>query len=118
MTMLLWSQGRLGRTTIAVLFCVVLSVIFAASTHLVPQGSRQLITVTHQLRRVLSRAERESLKSILALLAPSDRRDAAPALPQRVRVSAELPGYGVSRSADLPEPLEPAGIFLSPVLNL
>src|ERR1051325_4073613 len=118
MTMLLWSQGRLGRTTIAVLFCVVLSVIFAASTHLVPQGSRQLITVTHQMRRVLSRAERENLKSILALLAPSAKADTALVPATAVHVSSNSTASPLFRISNHPGQPDVAAIFLTPVLNL
>jgi hypothetical protein len=42
-----------------VLFCTS----FAIARHVVPQGLRKLITVDHQIRRVLWRAERETLRS-------------------------------------------------------
>lgn len=46
-----------------VVACVLLSISFAASRHFVPQGLRQMITIEHQVRRVLWRAEREILRS-------------------------------------------------------
>jgi len=51
------------RGIFVVVACVLLSVSFAASRHFVPQGLRQVITVEHQIRRVLWRAERETLRS-------------------------------------------------------
>jgi regulator of protease activity HflC (stomatin/prohibitin superfamily) len=111
-------HSSFGRTGIGILVCVVLSIVFASSTHLVPQGSRQLITVNHQMRRVLSRAERENLKSVLAFLSPAPTNDAAPAIFERVRLYVESHPRAVFRGRNLPEQPNSPGIFLSPVLNL
>jgi hypothetical protein len=113
-----FNHRRLSRAAVGALLGVVFSIVFAASTHLVPQGARQLITVNHQLRRVLSRAERESLKSILALLTPAGQNDAALALSVRVRTADEPRFYAIFSSPKLPDHLKASGIFLTPVLNL
>src|ERR1043166_6229931 len=53
----------LARGIVTGLACMILSITLVSATHFVPQGSRQVITVDHQIRRVLLRAQRENLRS-------------------------------------------------------
>ena len=55
------------RGILIVVTVVLLSVSFAISRHVVPQGLRQVITLDHQIRRVLWRAERENLRSSVSI---------------------------------------------------
>ena len=52
-----------ARSLFLVVVCILLSVNFAVSRHFIPQGLRQMITLEHQIRRVLWRAQRETLRS-------------------------------------------------------
>jgi hypothetical protein len=61
--MILRKKEVVARGIFVVVACVLLSISFAASRHFVPQGLRQVITVERQIRRVLWRAERETLRS-------------------------------------------------------
>jgi hypothetical protein len=61
--MAMGKKELVARGILVVVACVLLSISFAVSRHFVPQGLRQVITVEHQIRRVLWRAERETLRS-------------------------------------------------------
>src|SRR5712691_891704 len=52
-----------ARGFLIIVVSALLSMSFAISRHFVPQGLRQVITINHQIRRVLLRAERENLRS-------------------------------------------------------
>ena len=64
--MAIFKKDLLARYIVAVLAFGLFSLSFVTSTHLAPQGERQLITLNHQVRRVLMRAERENLRSSAA----------------------------------------------------
>jgi hypothetical protein len=61
--MTMCKKELVARGIFVVVACVLLSISFVVSRHFVPQGLRQMITVEHQVRRVLWRAERETLRS-------------------------------------------------------
>jgi len=61
--MAMCKKELVARGIFVVVACVLLSISFAVSRRFVPQGIRQMITVEHQVRRVLWRAERETLRS-------------------------------------------------------
>ena len=65
--MILCKKDMVARGIFVAVACVLLSISFVVSRHFVPQGLRQLITVEHQVRRVLWRAERETLRSGAAI---------------------------------------------------
>jgi hypothetical protein len=92
---------------------------FATSRHFVPRGLRQLISIDHQIRRVLSRAERENLRSGVAL----EDTAAAISLSQdageiSLSVEAVVTNYGVHLIS--PDVTKTNDFILesSPVLNL
>lgn len=60
-------KEMLARGIITGLACLILSITLVSATHFIPQGSRQVITVDHQIRRVLLRAQRENLRSGIAV---------------------------------------------------
>ncbi len=117
--MVVFKRQWSARGALMVLACGLLSISFAISTHFVPQGSRQLITIEHQLRRVLLRAERESLRSSVTIQqarvrshSPQDLGKVSP-FPEIVVTHYRIPL--VSHTLIKPRNL----VFeLSPVLNL
>jgi len=122
-----WNIGRslmakskkelFARGIFVAIACILLTISFAVSRHFIPQGLRQMITVEHQMRRVLWRAERETLRSGATL------QKATPI----TNPPLESEGVALRNAATLyrifwtPEPpVEPGNFILelSPVLNL
>jgi hypothetical protein len=60
--MAMFNKRRLARSILVGLAFAVLSVSFAISKHIVSSGVTEWITRDHQMRRVLSRAERDNLR--------------------------------------------------------
>ena len=60
-------KEMLARGILTALACLILSITLVSATHFIPQGSRQVITVDHQIRRMLLRAQRENLRSGIAV---------------------------------------------------
>jgi len=56
-------KNLLARYILVVLACGLFSAAVVTSTHFAPKTERQLITLRHQVRRMLQRAERETLRS-------------------------------------------------------
>jgi hypothetical protein len=117
--MVVFEKRSSVRGILMVLACTLVSISFAFSTHLVPQGLRKLITIDHQVRRVLLRAERENLRSGVSIQKtgginnfPHEQSQASPTLKVFVR-RFSIPLV----SATWTEPKN--FVFkLSPVLNL
>lgn len=65
--MRIYKKEFVARGFLIIVVSALLSMSLAISRHLVPQGLRQVITINHQIRRVLLRAERESLRSGVAI---------------------------------------------------
>ena len=61
--MSIFKKDLLARYILVVLACGLFSAAVVTSTHFAPKTERQFITVRHQVRRVLQRAERETLRS-------------------------------------------------------
>ena len=61
--MTIFKKDLLARYILAVLAFGLFSVTVVTSSHFAPKTERQLITLQHQVRRVLMRAERENLRS-------------------------------------------------------
>ena len=64
--MAIFKKDLLARYILAVLAFALFSLNVVTSSHFAPKTERQLITVNHQVRRVLMRAERENLRSSAA----------------------------------------------------
>jgi len=62
-SMALFKRQSLARGILILVACTVFSAAFVVARHVLPRSTRQLITLQHQIRRVLSRAERENLKA-------------------------------------------------------
>jgi hypothetical protein len=60
--MAMFNKKRLARSILVGLAFAVLSVSLAISKHIVSNGVTEWITSEHQMRRVLSRAERDNLR--------------------------------------------------------
>ena len=60
--MAMFNKKRLARSILVGLAFAVLAVSFAISNHIVSNGVTEWITRDHQMRRVLSRAERDNLR--------------------------------------------------------
>ena len=112
-------KGLLARGNLIVVAAVLLCTSFAISRHFVPRGLRQLITVDHQIRRVLWRVERETLRSGVTI-------QKAPVTVNPPLELGEVPLYSESVvtyyriSLVSKTPIEPKNFILesSPVLNL
>jgi hypothetical protein len=109
----------LARGFLTVVACVVLCTSFGVARHFVPQGLRQLITVEHQIRRVLRNVERETLRSGATI-------QKTPVVVNSPLELSEVPLYSESVvpyyriSSVSKTPIEPKNFILesSPVLNL
>ena len=64
--MAIFKKDLLARYILAVLAFALFSLNVVTSSHFAPKTERQLITLNHQVRRVLMRAERENLRSSAA----------------------------------------------------
>jgi hypothetical protein len=112
-------KGLAARGIFVAIACVLLSLCFAVSRHFIPQGVRQVITVEHQIRRVLSRAQKETVRDGATIQK----------MPEMANPPSELVGTSVSLENAtthykrfltpniLVEP-ENLALELSPVLNL
>jgi hypothetical protein len=117
--MAIFKKDLLARYIVAVLAFGLFSLSFVTSSHLAPQSERQLITLNHQVRRVLMRAERENLRSSAA----SDQEGIPINLPQEFGGIPQSLEFVVSYhkiSASSQVLVEPESFVLdsSPVLNL
>jgi hypothetical protein len=66
LNMTIFKKDLLARYILAVLAFGLFSVTVVTSSHFAPKTERRLITLKHQVRRVLVRAERENLRSSAA----------------------------------------------------
>ena len=116
--MAIFKKDLLARCILAVLAFGLFSLNVVTSSHLAPNGQRQLITLDHQVRRELVRAERENLKSSVAseegilINPPQEIASVSPSL--------EIVASHYKISATSHSLFEPASLVLdsSPVLNL
>jgi len=105
------------RGALVAVVCLLLSLSFAFSRHFVPQGSRQkMITVDHQIRRVLWGAQRETLRDGATI-------QKSPVLTQPLLLLASVSMFFLPQCQTFLEPetnLVPENLVLelSPVLNL
>lgn len=116
--MSIFKKDLLTRYIVAVLAFALFSVTVVTSSHFAPKTERRLITVNHQIRRVLIRAERENLRSSAASEEgiPIDRPQEIGPTSRSLEVASNQ--YGIpSTSRSL---FEPASVTfdLSTILNL
>jgi hypothetical protein len=96
-----------------------LSMSFAISRHFVPQGLRRVITINHQIRRVLLRAERENLRNGVAIQKVPLMMNPPQELTELFRpFESGVTDYKISSLLQLL--IEPKNLIreLSPVLNI
>lgn len=117
--MVIFGKDWLARYILVSLAFGLFSLSFVTSSHLAPEAERQLITLDHQVRRVLMRAERENLRSSAA----SDEDGIPINPPQQLGEAPQsqefvISYYKVSSTSQLL--FDPANLVLdsSPVLNL
>ena len=113
----IFKNQLLARCILAVLGSGLFFQIFAISNHFAPKTERQLITLNHQVRRVLMRAERENLRSSAAFeegIRIDPPQEFGPASPSLEIAASRYKIPAVSRSF-----FNPASSILdaSPVLN-
>lgn len=117
--MAMFNKKRLARSILVGLAFAVLSVSFAVSNHIVSNGVTQWITRDHQMRRVLSRAERDNLRTGSAL----EKDTPLPDSPRQISEVPSSPKIFVALYSIFAAPLtlmEQKSFVLdrSPVLNL
>jgi hypothetical protein len=108
-----------ARGFLIIVMSALLSMSFAISRHFVPQGLRQVITINHQIRRVLLRAERENLRSGVPIQRPPLMINPPQELTELFRPFESV--VTDSKISSFSEPLiEPKNLIreLSPVLNI
>jgi len=108
----------MARGALVAMICATLSISFAFSRHFVPRGAQQkIITVDHQIRRVLWGAQRETLRDGAAIQKSSVVTQLSPFL-----ASVSILFYPPQRETflKLETPIAPENLILesSPVLNL
>ena len=117
--MAIFKKDLLARYILAVLAFGLFSLSFVTSSHLAPNGQRQLITLDHQVRRVLLRAERINLKNSAAsdeegnLVNPPREFSE---MPQSLKIVVTY--YNILAASQIHFEPESSVLESSPVLNL
>jgi hypothetical protein len=116
--MSIFKKDLLARYILVVLAFGLFSAAVVTSSHFAPKAERQFITLQHQVRRVLQRAERETLRSS----ASSDEGTPIDQ-PQRIGPVSRPPEIAAERYQVLPpwrtlSKLSSVTLDLSTILNL
>ena len=116
--MAMFKKDLLARYILAVLAFALFSLNVVTSSHFAPESERQLITLHHQVRRVLMRAERENLRSSAAsegvVITPPQEQPSAAPRPMEIPICCNKTFFTAQIL------FQPASLFLesSPVLIL